>query len=287
MASSKKKPASVSQPPAPAAIADVPLKAPRGSSLLLQVGLITLPVKLSTGARAETVSFKKLHASCLSPTKTSETQGQVWCPVCSEYVPADEVAKGYEVSKGTYVTLTAEEIEAAKPDTDKLVEIDQFVPAESIDPIYYQSSYYLSPDEGGNRAFVLVREMLRRSGKVAMGKATLHGNEHTVILRPFGKGLMLHQMFHVTELNMIPFGVDGVEVSDKEMELAGKLVEQMSGTFQPERFSDRYLANIRELVASKQAGQAPALPERKKRAVAVDLMAALSQSLEVVKRKVA
>jgi DNA end-binding protein Ku len=246
---------------------------------MLSVGLITLPVKLSTGARAETVSFKKLHTSCLSPTKTSETKGSMFCPMCNEYVPEDEIAKGYEVSKGNFVILTAEEIEAAKPDTEKLVEIDRFVDASTIDPIWYQSSYYLSPAEGGERAFVLIREMLSRSGKVAVGKATLHGNEHTIILRPFGKGLMVHQMFHETELNVIPFGVDGVVVTDGELELAGKLVEQMSAPFEPKRYHDRYLANIRGVVASKQAGTAPVLPERKQRKAPVDLMAALSMSL--------
>lgn len=285
---SKKKLAAVKTPTsAPSATADAPLKAPRGQSLMLQVGLITLPVRLSTGARGESVSFKKLHSACKSPTKQNEQKGSMYCPMCAEYVPEDEIAKGYEVSKGNYVILTAEEIEAAKPDTDKLVEIDQFVPASDIDPIYFQSSYYLSPADGGQRAFVLIREMLRAAGKVALGKATLYGNEHTVILRPFNEGLALHQMFHQTELNMIPFGVGGVEISDAEMGLAATLVEQMSGEFEPGRYADRYLSNIRELVASKQAGTAPVLPERKERKAPTDLLAALSQSVQLARKKVA
>lgn len=282
----KKKPVAVTAPAAAkSTIADAPLKAPRGTSLMLQVGLITLPVKLSTGARAETVSFKKIHTSCLSPTKTNETKGSMYCPMCEEYIPEDEIAKGYEVSKGNFVLLTADEIENAKPDTEKLVEIDRFVPAASIDPIYFQSSYYLTPQEGGEMAFVLLRETMKRTGKVAMGKATLHGNEHTIILRPFEGGLVVHQMFHQTELNVVPFGVDGVQVGDQALELAGKLVEQMSAEFEPTIYHDRYLANIREVVAAKQSGVAPVVVEKKARPAGFDLLAALSQSVEVTAKK--
>jgi DNA end-binding protein Ku len=279
------------EPTAAVATPKVPLagatgKATRGISLMLQVGLITLPVKLYTGARAESVSFKKIHTTCLSPTKNQETPGQMFCPMCQMHVPGEEISKGYEVEKGSYVLLTEEEIVQQKPDTDKLVAIDKFVPAADIDPIYFQSSYYLSPGDiaAGGRAFVLIREMLQRADKVALGKATLYGNEHTVILRPFGKGLALHQLYHLTELNTIGFGVDTVEVSAQELALAGSLVEQMSGDFEPEQYHDRYLKNIQELVAAKQAGTAPKLPEKITRTGPVDLMAALTQSLKVVKK---
>jgi DNA end-binding protein Ku len=287
MATKKKAPiAVVSSPPKPEAAPEVPLKAPRGTSYMLQVGMITLPVKLSAGARGESVSFTKIHTECLSPMKLQGgAPGTMYCPCCAEYVPPGDIAKGYEVSKGSYVLLTEEEIKEQKPDTDKLIVIDRFVDARDIDPIFFESSHYLSPGEGAKRAYVLVREMLESTGKVALGKATLFGHEHTIILRPFDQGLAVHKMFHLTELGLIDWGVEGVQVTADELKLAGQLIEAMSGRFHPEEYSDRYLANIKALVASKQAGTAP-VPAAKQQAapVAVDLMAALSMSLKAVKK---
>jgi len=290
MASKKRTPIAVVPPkPKPEPVVDVPLKAPRGTSYMLQVGLITLPVKLSAGARAQSVSFNKLHKTCGSPTKQNGgTPGSMFCPTCNDYVPGDDIAKGYMVAKGSYVTLTDEEIEAHKPDTDKLVVIDHFVDAHEIDPIYFESSHYLSPGEGAARAYVLVREMLRKTNKVAIGKATMYGHEHTIILRPFRDGLAVHQMFHNTELGIIDWGVNGVEVKDEELALAGQLIDAMSGEFDASQYHDRYLANIKALVASKQAGTAPVLPAKTAApAAGMDLMAALSMSVKAAKGKAA
>ena len=278
----KKLPVSKAKPTL-AAVPEPPQKAPRGVSLMLQVGLITLPIKLSAGARAEGVSFKKLHNACQSPLKMQANPGDMFCPVCSATVPSTDIARGYEVSKGSYVMLSETEIEEQKPDTDKLVHIDTFVPAADIDPIFCESSYYLSPGEGGAKPFVLVREMLRKTEKVALGKATLYGHEHTVIMRPYKDCLALHQMFHLTELGTIATGLRGIEVSLQEMDLAVRLVEQMSSDFEPAQYHDRYLENIEALVQSKQAGTSPVIPMKRKEPVSIDLLAALSQSVEQTK----
>jgi DNA end-binding protein Ku len=273
------KPAST---PAP----NAPEKATKSIKLVLQVGLIVLPIKLSTGARAEKVAFTKLHGSCRTPLKMQGgSAGTMYCPCCSEYIAPDNIVKGFEQSKGSYVLVTAEEIAAQKPDTEKLVEVDMFVDAAEIDPIYFQESYYISPDDGGAKAFLLVREALRKTRKVAIGKATLFGNEHTVIIRPFGDGLALHLMYHQTELNLVHYPADTTTISEGELKLAGQLIDSMSGKFDASRYSDRYLANIHALVASKAAGQAVPQIVRKTAKPAMDLMGALAASVKAAKER--
>jgi DNA end-binding protein Ku len=272
--------------PAKSALAEAPVKGgSRGLAFQLQVGLISLPVKLYTGARPESVRFHRLHSTCRGQVKNSVESGGAYCPHCEEHLKSEEVVRGYEVNKGEYVILSEEEIASCKPDTDKLIAIESFVPAADIDPIYFETSYYLNPQEGGARAYVLIRDMLSTAQRMGIGKATLYGNEHTVLLRPFGKGLALHHCFHNTELNMIDFGVGDAEVTHQELKLAQTLMDQMAGRFEPGRYFDRYMANVQELVAAKQDGTARSPVVMQKRAPVIDLMSALAQSVEIAKQR--
>src|SRR5437660_12459370 len=164
----------------------------------LTFGLISMPVRLFSGARAEHVSFHMLHRDDHVRVKQ-----QLVCPAENKVIDRSEVVKGYEYEKGEYVIVEPEEIKKIEPKTSKAMEILEFVKADEIDPLYFESSYYLMPEEAGRRPYALLAQALRESDYVAIAKLTMHNREYTVFLRPFKKGLMLHTMYYADEMRRI------------------------------------------------------------------------------------
>ena len=242
----------------------------------LTFGLISMPVRLFSGARANHVSFHMLHRNDHVRVKQ-----QLICPEEDKVVARDEIVKGYEYRKGEYVIIEPEEIKKIEPKTAKAMEILEFVKADDIDPIYFESSYYLTPEEAGRRPYALLQKALEESRHVAVAKLAMHNREYTVFLRPYNGGLMLHTMYYRDEIRKVDeFGKTDVDIKEAELKVAHQLVKALEAPWEPEKYYDTFEANVKELIKAHLEGkQVGAVEKPKKPAQVVDLMDALKQSL--------
>ena len=246
-------------------------------------GLITIPVRLYAAARTERVSFNQLHGVCGSRIKQ-----QTFCPHCERTVERSELVKGYEVEKDNYVIVNDEEVKNVAPASSDNMEILEFVKAEGIDPIYFDASYFMVPEEAGKKAYHLLLETMQKSGYSAMAKIAMHQREFTVVVRPHADGLLLHTMFYPEEVREVPeFRRDNnVTVKPQEVALAEKLVEGLATEFDPSKYHDEYQGRLKQMIEAKREGQSVEEPAPKKRAPVIDLMQALQKSLgELPQRK--
>ena len=246
-------------------------------------GLITIPIRLFAAARGERVSFHQIHGVCGTRIKQ-----QTYCPHCERVVERSELVKGYEAEKDQYVIVNDEEIKSVAPASSDNMEILEFVKAEGIDPIYFDASYFMVPEEAGKKAYHLLLETMRKSGYSAIAKVAMHQREYTVVVRPNPHGLLLHTMFYPEEVREVPeFGRnDNVIVKPQEVALAEKLVEGLAADFDPSKYHDEYQGRLKELIEAKREGQTIEAAAPKKRAPVIDLMQALQKSLgELPQRK--
>ena len=248
----------------------------------LTFGLISMPVRLFSGARSNHISFNMLHRDDLSRVKQ-----QLYCPVDERVVERSEIVKGYEYRKGEYVVIEPEEIKRIEPKTAKAMEILEFVKEEEIDPIYFESSYYLMPEEAGRRPYALLQKALAESKYVAIAKITMHNREYTVFLRPQKGGMILHTMYYQDEVREVEgFGDVDVEIKDMELKVAHQLVEALAADWDPEKYHDTFQENLKKLIKAHLEGKEVTEVEKpKKPAQVVDLMAALKESLAQMEGK--
>ncbi len=248
------------------------------STATLSFGLVTVPVRVySAGESAAAISFNLLHARCNTRLKQ-----QYVCPQDEEIVTRDQMVKGYEIAKDQYVTFTEDELKAMAEESTRTVEITEFVPAAKVDPIYFESAYYLGPDKGGERAYALLAAAMRQTGRSALAKWAARGKMYVVMVRAIDKGLVmqvLHYADEVRSFDEVPVG--DAPVKEPELKLAIQLVEQIAAEeFHPENYEDevrkRYLAAIQR----KAEGQEVVLPAvEEPRPQVIDLMEALKASL--------
>ncbi len=245
-------------------------------------GLITIPVRLYAAARTERVSFNQIHEVCGGRIKQ-----QTFCPQCDRTVERSELVKGYEVEKGRYVIVNDEEIKGIAPASSDNMEILEFVKAEGIDPIYFDASYFMVPEDAGKKAYHLLLETMQKSGYSAVAKITMHQREYTVIVRPHADGLLLHTMFYPEEVREVPeFRRDeNVNVKPQEVALAEKLVEGLAADFDPSKYHDEYQGRLTQMIEAKREGQPVKTAAPKKRAPVIDLMQALQKSLGELPKK--
>ncbi len=248
------------------------------SSGTVSFGLVTIPIKLySTEDSSSSVSFNMLHKKCGSRVKQ-----QYICPLDNEVVPKSDMVKGHEYSKGQYVLFTEEELAALTPKATNAIEIAEFVPLVKVDPIYFEKSFYLGPDKGGDRAYRLLSRAMKESGRAAIARHSARGKEYLVLLRPFEEGLLMQQLRYADELKAfheVPVG--DAETRPEELTLARQLIEQItSERFRPEIYQDKVRHQILALIEQKVQGKElqPAPPEAPKAQI-IDLMAALKASL--------
>jgi len=242
----------------------------------LTFGLISMPVRLFSGARGERVSFHMLHRD-----DNTRVKQQLVCPADDKVVDRSEIVKGYEYRKGEYVVVEPEEIKKIEPRTAKAMEILEFVKAEEVDPIYFESSYYLMPEEAGRRPYALLQNALEDSGYYGIAKLTMHNREYTVILRPKDGGIMLHTMYYQDEIREVEnFGKIDVELKPAETKVAHQLIEALADEWEPQKYSDTFQENLKKLIQAHLEGKEVTPVEKpKKMAPVVDLMAALKESL--------
>ncbi|MDP9115079.1 MAG: Ku protein [Acidobacteriota bacterium] len=249
----------------------------------LTFGLVSFPVKLYSAARSESISFNQLHKA-----DNSRVRQVLYCAAEDKPIPRTEIVKGYEYEKDRYVVIEDEEIKKVAPQTAKVMEIQEFVKADSVDPIYLETSYYLAPDEAGEKPYALLFDALKKSGYMGIAKVTMHNREHVVILRPGANGVLMHTMYFSHEIRKVDeFRTDLSLVKEKELALAQSLVEALAADFEPDKYKDTYRENLLQMIESKKEGkEIVATPEPHQEKV-VDIMEALRASLAVAKKPAA
>jgi DNA end-binding protein Ku len=245
---------------------------------MISFGLVTIPMKLySTGESAAGIQFNMLHKKC-----GSRLRQQYICPVDNEVVGREDIVKGYEYSKGQYVLFSEDELKALVPEPTNAVEITEFVPLDQVDPIYYERSYYVGPDKGGEKPYRLLAEAMKKTGRAALARYVARGKDQFVLLRPFEEGLIMQQLRYSDELRSfeeVPIG--SAEVREPELKLAVQLIEQIAtDSFKPEEYEDTQRHQVRALIDRKVQGEEiKAAPAPQPKAQVIDLMAALKASL--------
>jgi DNA end-binding protein Ku len=244
----------------------------------ISFGLVSIPVRLFVATHSEQPAFNLLHGEC-----NSRIRQQTFCPRCERVVERSELVRGYAVGKTDYVRFTDEELKALESAASSAIEIQEFVPLERVDPVYFASTHYLGPDRGGEKAYRLLAACMHAMGKVALAQHVSRGKEHLVLIRPFADGLALHDLYYADEIR--PFAeVDRggeVRIRPAETELAQRLVAELSSdAFAPEQYHDHYRDRLKEAVERKVAGEeiTSAAPADEAPHV-IDLMDALKKSL--------
>ena len=251
-------------------------------SATIAFGLVSVPVSLySASESSATVSFNMLHKKCGTRLKQ-----QYICPKEGNVVEKDDIAKGYEFAKGQYVTFTPEEIKALDEKATNSIDIVEFVPLSAVDRIYVEKVYYLGPDKGGDRAYRLLGEALKATGRAALGQYSARGKQNLVLLRPLDGVLVMEQLHYAAELrpaSEVPH--PETPVKDAELALARQLIDQASTEeFHPENYRDTVRERVLEAIQSKVEGQeitAEAAPPETK---IIDLMDALKASIAKQKK---
>jgi DNA end-binding protein Ku len=241
----------------------------------LTFGLVSMPVKLFTAARGETISFNQLHASDHSRIKQITV-----CQAEDKPVPRSELVKGYEYEKDHYVVIDEEDIKKVAPKTAKVMEIQEFVKADQVDPVFLESSYYLAPDEGGEKPYTLLFSALRQTEYFAIARVSMHNREHVVIIRPGKRGMLLHTMYYADEVRHTEeFRTDTSLIKEKELDLAKMLIETLAADFEPEKYHDTYRENLKNMIDAKLAGHKVVETPAPAVAPVIDIMEALKKSL--------
>ena len=241
-----------------------------------------MPVRLFSGARSSGISFNMLHRDDLQRVKQ-----QYYCPADNRVVSRDEIVKGYEYRKDEYVVIEPDEIKKIEPKTAKTMEILEFVKGSDVDPVYFDASYYMLPEEAGRRPYALLTKAMEESDYVAVAKLTMHNREYTVFLRPHEGGMMLHTMYYADEVKKAEgFGAPDVELKEAEIKVANQLIEALADDWDPEKYHDNFQDNLKNLIQTKlEGGKIVEVEKPKKLAPVVDLMAALKQSLAEMEGK--
>jgi DNA end-binding protein Ku len=243
----------------------------------LTFGLVTIPVKLYTATDSKDIRFRLLHKSCLTPI-----QNKRYCPHHDQIVEWNDVVRGYEHEKGKFVSLTEEDLESVPLETAGTVSVTSFVTLEDINPLFYEKSYYLAPDEGGQKAFRLLHDTMTEVSRVAVGKVVIKEKEHLVSVRPHDGALVLSTLYYADEVRAvddIPELPVQAKIHPNEKKMAMQLIEGLSAEFAPTEYTDDYRKALEKVISAKIQGEPIEAPSRKPEKV-VDLMEALRRSLQ-------
>jgi DNA end-binding protein Ku len=250
------------------------------ASLTISFGMVSIPVDLFTATVAsEKISFNLLHAK-----DGSRLKQQYICAKEGVVVERSEMVKGYEFAKDQYVQFTAEEIKALDEVGSDTIDIVEFVPLTSVDPLYFDRSYYLAPGKGGARPYALLSAALRETRRCAIGHWASYGRDHMIVLRPLDKAIVMHQLHFAAEVRSIEdIGVVPTEVKESEVKLARQLIDQQAvDRFDPTQYVDEVKARVEAAIQKKVEGKQISLsvtPVRASSGNVIDLMSALKASL--------
>lgn len=249
----------------------------------ISFGLVSIPVRLYTATEERTLRFNQLH---------DEDGGRIRylrvCSACGQEVPFEHIVKGYEVEKDRYVVMTDEDFDAVPVESSRAIDILQFVDLDEIDPVFFQKSYYLVPEEVGLKAYTLLRDAMEETGRVGIAKVSFRDKEHLAALRFRGEAFVLETMFWPDEIRDVS-GFDElrdaakVKIRPQEVQMATSLVDNLTAAFDPTQFRDEYREALLGIVERKLAGETIEVPAEEPTSRVVDLMEALKASVEATK----
>lgn len=249
----------------------------------ISFGLVAIPIKLFNAVKRKSVSFNQLDERTMSRIRYRKVSDE-----SGDEVPDENIVKGYEVSKGRYVVVDPDELEPFMPAATRTIDLEEFVDLSEIDPVYFDSSYYVAPD-ANPKPYALLARAMEESGKVAIGRMVMRNKQYTAAIRAQEGRLVMSTLAYADEI--VPadsidelVDLDEVDVSKREVQMAEALVESLAGTFEPDKFHDDYREQVLELIEKKAAGEEFEVPEpTTEKPKIVDLMAALEASVEAAK----
>ena len=243
-------------------------------------GMVNIPVKLFGATESKDISFNLLHATCGTRLKQLR-----WCPTDEREVPWGETVRGYEYAKDQYVTLTEEDFEKLPLPSKHTIELTAFVKEDEIDPVHFERSYHLVPDERGEKAYALLIRALEKKGLTALATITIRKKEQLCALRPRDGGLMLETLYYPDEIRARPeMDLKSVKINDREMEMAFALIDLLRKPFEPEEYKDHYREALSQVIDAKLEGREVVESPAPKEAGVIDLADALRKSVEAAKK---
>lgn len=251
----------------------------------ISFGLVNIPVKMHAATENKDVKLRQLHKECESPIQYKKV-----CPVCEREVKQEEIVKAYEYAKNKFVIVDEEELEALKKEKEtRAVEILDFVKLEEIDPIYFEKSYYLSPNEGGGKAYGLLREALKETKKIGVAKMMIRSKEQLAVIRVYENTIVvetIHYPDEVRNVKDVPNIPEEAEIAKKELDTAKMLIDQLTTTFEPENYKDEYrIALLEQIEGKRQKDETTTAKDPESKAPVTDLMEALQASVEKAKKE--
>ena len=240
----------------------------------ISFGLVNIPVKMHAATEARDFQFNYLHKECKHRIRSVKK-----CPTCDIELGMDDVVKGYEYEKDRYVILSDEDLASLEQPMSRSIDILDFINLTEIDPIYYQKSYYLSPEEAALKAYRLLSQSMEDSGKVALARVTMRSKQHLACLRVFEGGLVMETMYYPKEIRHMDAVWDGVVPTEAEMTMARQLIDNLARPFEPEKYHDELSEQTARLIESKVAGETYEVETPVKGGKVVDLMEALRASV--------
>lgn len=247
----------------------------------ISFGLVHIPIKLFAATEEKDIKMRYLHNECHSPIKYEKT-----CPVCDKEVKQEDIVKGYEYEPGKFVIMEKEELEEIAVSKSRNIEIIDFVNLEEIDPIYFNRSYFVGPNENGEKAYSLLKQAMKTSGKIALAKFTLRSKQHLAVIRVYDRGLVLETIYYpdeVRNVDHVPGLPEEMELNDKELKMAIQLIEQLTTPFEPEKYTDEYRESLQKLIEGKITGQEVTIAKEVPQTDIINLMEALQASINQTK----
>ena len=243
-------------------------------------GMVSIPVKLFGATESKDISFNLLHATCGTRLKQLR-----WCPTHEQEVPWSETVRGYEYAKDQYVTLTDDDFEKLPLPSKHTIELTAFVKEDEIDPVYYERSYHLAPDQRGEKAYALLIRTLEKKGLTALATITIRKKEQLCALRPKDGTLMLETLYYPDEIRARPeMDLDNVKITDRELDMAFALIDLLRKPFDPEEYKDHYREALSQVIDAKLEGREVVESPAPKESKVLDLADALRRSVEAAKK---
>jgi DNA end-binding protein Ku len=245
----------------------------------ISFGMVSLPVKLYGATESKDISFHLLHATC--GTRLKQVR---WCTTDEAEVPWSETVRGYEYAKGEYVTLTDEDFESLPLPSRHIIDLTAFVAETEIDPVYYERSYYLEPDERAEKPYALLMRAMEKKGLTALATITIRKKEQLCAIRPKGGAIVLETLYYPDEVRQSEVDLDGAKVSDRELDMAFTLIELLRKPFEPEEYHDTYREALAQLIEAKLEGREVVKAPPARDTKVIDLADALRKSVEAARK---
>lgn len=249
----------------------------------ISFGLVNIPIRMFASTEDKDIKFRYLHKACRTPVKYQKT-----CPTCEIEIGMDDIVRGFEYEPGRFVLIDEDDLEALKPETSRAIDIVDFVNLEEIDPIYFDKTYYLSPQDTGGKAYHLLRQAMNDTGKIGIAKITIRSKQSLAALRVFQNLLVLETIFYPDEIrsiDQVPGIPTNINLDKKEIDMAVQLIGNLTDKFEPEKYKDEYREAVQELISKKIEGEEIEITPEAPRKNIIDLMQALQASIEETDKK--